>query len=845
MVDPAGRLASWVADDEDCCRWKGVVCNNVTGHVLKLNLQNPTVDYDLAQTDQYDEANERSELGGKISPSLLDLKHLHYLDLSNNDFGGIHIPKFVGSLRSLKLLNLSHSRFAGEVPHHLGNLSNLKYLNLAENIYLHVENFHWFSGLSSLHYLNMNFVNLSKASNWFHVVNTLPTLLELHLAYCQLGPHNQVHPITNVNLSSLDILDLSKNPNLVNFSNINWVFGLKKLIFLDLSANNFEGSIPFDLQNLTFLRHLDLSSNYVNSFVPNLLDNLSHLEFLDLSNNEFEGEIPIRSIEKLCNLSFLSFSSVNLTLNISHILEIFSKCISNSLESLHLDNCQLFGQLTNQLGNFKNLRELSMSENSISGPIPTSIAELQSLKVLNLSANKLNGSLPESFGQLTDLKHVDISHNSFDGSLPKSFGQLTKLKDVDISHNCFEGTISEIHFLNLTKLKTFKAHDNPLMILKVKPNWLPQFQILDLRLGSWHLGPQFPQWLHSQKYLEYLDISNSRISDTIPSWFWEVSAQCIYLNISHNQIQGQLPTMLNNASFHSVIDLSSNNFTGPLGRISSNVFSLDLAKNSLSGSLFHFLCYKTNESMAISFLNLRKNFLVGEIPDCWTKWSELEAIVLADNRLTGGIPRSIGTSPKLGSLHLEKNYLSGKIPLSLSNCTKLEILQLSENEFDGSIPAWIGRSLWSLKILKLGANKYSGHIPNELCSLNSLQILDLAHNNLFGSLPRCIGNISMLLSIRNNSEQFCPYSYVIQDITFSPQELYRETAVVWKKGQLLEYSKILHLVKIMDFSGNRLSGEIPSEITHLQGLQSLNLSHNLFTGRIPENIGNMRMCAKS
>ncbi|GLT46934.1 hypothetical protein SLA2020_206600 [Shorea laevis] len=36
MVDPAGRLASWVADDEDCCRWKGVVCNNVTGHVLKL-----------------------------------------------------------------------------------------------------------------------------------------------------------------------------------------------------------------------------------------------------------------------------------------------------------------------------------------------------------------------------------------------------------------------------------------------------------------------------------------------------------------------------------------------------------------------------------------------------------------------------------------------------------------------------------------------------------------------------------------------------------------------------------------------------------------------------------------
>ena len=38
---------------------------------------------------------------GKINPSLLDLKHLIYLDLSYNDFGGIQIPKFLGSMGSL------------------------------------------------------------------------------------------------------------------------------------------------------------------------------------------------------------------------------------------------------------------------------------------------------------------------------------------------------------------------------------------------------------------------------------------------------------------------------------------------------------------------------------------------------------------------------------------------------------------------------------------------------------------------------------------------------------------------------------------------------------------------
>ena len=72
---------------------------------------------------------------GKINPSLLDLKHLIYLDLSCNNFHGAQIPKFLGSMGSLRYLNLSFAGFGGLIPHQLGNLSNLQYLNLGNNYY--------------------------------------------------------------------------------------------------------------------------------------------------------------------------------------------------------------------------------------------------------------------------------------------------------------------------------------------------------------------------------------------------------------------------------------------------------------------------------------------------------------------------------------------------------------------------------------------------------------------------------------------------------------------------------------------------------------------------------------
>lgn len=255
---------------------------------IELHLRNPDLK-DKASDAEY-EAYESSKLGGKINPSLLDLKRLIHLDLSDNNFEGIQIPEFLGSMGTLRYLNLSRSGFRGMIPHQLGNLFDLQYLDLGINsLGLYVENFGWLSSIFLLEHLDLSYVDLSRVSDWLLVINKLPSLAVLRLSYCQLH-HFPSLPIAN--FSSLAILDLSNNQ--FNNSNIpDWVFGLRHLVFLNLCSGEFRGPIPEGFQNLTSLRFLDLSSNDFNSSsIPNWFSKFIDIETLSLSSIGVKGTIP-------------------------------------------------------------------------------------------------------------------------------------------------------------------------------------------------------------------------------------------------------------------------------------------------------------------------------------------------------------------------------------------------------------------------------------------------------------------------------------------------------------------------------------------------------------------------
>jgi Leucine-rich repeat (LRR) protein len=62
---------------------------------------------------------------------------------------------------------------------------------------------------------------------------------------------------------------------------------------IDLSSNNFEGSIPAHLFSMPGLQFLDLHDNRLNGAIPELLVWNDILLFLSIHDNSITGQLPI------------------------------------------------------------------------------------------------------------------------------------------------------------------------------------------------------------------------------------------------------------------------------------------------------------------------------------------------------------------------------------------------------------------------------------------------------------------------------------------------------------------------------------------------------------------------
>ena len=261
---------------------------------------------------------------------------------------------------------------------------------------------------------------------------------------------------------------------------------------------------------------------------------------------------------------------------------------------------------------------------------------------------------------------------------------------------------------------------------------------------------------------------------------------------------------------------------------SGRVIRLNLSENELRGEIPSELGALTN----LVWLNLGNNELRGAVPAELGNLTILKELYLYNNRLSGSIPPELGNLINLTQLSLSSSQLRGEIPAELGNLTNLTDLYLSGNQLSGSIPPELG-NLTNLKKLFLagGGLSLSGCVPEVVWRHSEVEESDLGQLDL----PFCAAP-SSALSAADREALVALYRATnganwlnsVNWLSAAPLDTWHGITTDGR-GRVIELA----------LSENMLSGEIPSELGNLTNLDRLNLSFNMLSGSIPSELGNL------
>ncbi|BBN69657.1 receptor like protein 6 [Prunus dulcis] len=196
------------------------------------------------------------------------------------------------------------------------------------------------------------------------------------------------------------------------------------------------------------------------------------------------------------------------------------------------------------------------------------------------------------------------------------------------------------------------------------------------------LQGQLPRALANCVMLEYLVLSNNQFSDVFPIWLGTLP-ELKLLAMRHNGFNGVIGHTRTNIDFPKlrILDLSYNNFTGAIPPLFPNII---VNMSTYMQAEVHYVVTSVYVTRSVP---LSITIAIKGLELYYSKIQEgLAAIDFSSNKFEGKIPEFIGNLTELRSLNISNNILTGSIPSSLGNLRKLESLDLSQNKLSGQIP---------------------------------------------------------------------------------------------------------------------------------------------------------------
>ncbi|XP_061998884.1 receptor-like protein 7 [Rosa rugosa] len=721
------KVLSW-KQNNSCCSWDGIECDQSTGHVIGL---------DLSSSCLYGSINSNS--------TLFRLVNLQSLNLADNNFNYSEIPTTIRNLPKLRYLNLSASVFSGQVPSEVSQLSKLSSLDLSLNL-----DGVSIDGLLTLNpsYLASLVHNLTRLENLYlgyitisskipESVANLSFLTSLSLRNCQLFGE---FPVRIFQLQNLKLLSVRNNPDLTGYlPEFNQSSPLSSLV---LAGTRFFGNLPSSIQKLDSLVELNVGGcNFSEGLVPSFLGKLRQLTYLDISKNNYGGPIP----DSLANLTQLTV--------------------------FRIGTSHLTGPIPSWLGNFSILIYLDFSYNRLNGSIPQTFSNLINLEILYLQYNDLSGTVEfQMFENLQNLYQLHLNGNNLQF--------LTESTIVNASLPQF--TILGLSSCNIREFPSFLRYQKNLQKLYLAenklygqvPKWMWNMSIdtlmyLDIDqnfLTGFEQPPVVLPWVN----LRFLKLSSNMFHGPLPI----PPPSILGYEIQDNKLKGEVSPEICNLSSIQALDLSNNNLSGVLphciGNFSDRLILLLLANNSFQGILPQTYSKKSNLRM----IDVSYNQLQGQLPRSLANCVMLETLILSDNKFQDVFPSWLVTLPELKVLAMRHNGFHGVIgkpennngflnlrilDLSYNNFTankgvdryysKIQeafaAIDISSNKFEGKIDELIG-NLKGLRSLNVSNNIFTGEIPSSLENLTLLEALDLSQNKLSGEIPQQLVQLTFL-----------------------------------------------------------------------------------------------------